>query len=70
MIAKKLDNLEQKPKTVIVQTYYKWTGQNTEKTDFCPSWNTCSSKWSRISRQYLANNSFASAPKMIFTSLS
>ena len=38
-----------------------------EKIDFCPSGNTCLSKWSQVSRQYLANNAFVSASNMIFT---
>ena len=41
-----------------------------ERTDFFPSENIYVSKLSQISRQYLANNAFASALNMIFTPFS
>ena len=40
---------------------YEWTGKSTEKIDSCLSGNLCLTKWSQISRQYLANDAFVSA---------
>ena len=47
-----------------------WPVHWVDKIDFYPSENISLSKWSQISRQYLANNAFVSAPNMNFTPLS